>query len=173
MKNMLKWLSLRDIFILIVVLFSFAINKESGLYTPDPVGELLEYISIHESNNNDKAVGGLGERGRHQIMPFILTNFNLYFGTGVELDMLTNKHMSEMVARYVLEWNLNYFKNEPPELRMVKSVSGYNTGYTLATNNVIRFSYVSNICPSVLKSVQRDYWIKWKGREYLKIGEKK
>ena len=88
--------------------------------------------------------------------------------------LVANPDHAEDVAKYVFQWNFDYFSyhHNQPYLRLVKAISSYNTGFTYAADNVIKYVYVKDIHPAALSYVMTRYRIIWKGKKYLKIGKK-
>jgi hypothetical protein len=140
------------------------------------VEELLDRISYHESGHYDLARGDDGELGRFQIMPDSLSHYCWKNSTNIQFSMLTNGHVSRMVARWLVEEYISKYTDlgyPQPDI-LVLTVAAYNKGPNLyEKTGVVKHSYVTNIVPIAYAGFTNGRRVVWRGKRFTRFARGK
>jgi hypothetical protein len=107
---------------------------------PNIENDFFKRLGNTESNNNDFMIGRDGERGRYQIMEHSLDSYNDKHNVDYPMDSLTSEEICKNVSKYVLEWNVNYFKGD-----WIKGVCAYNIGYKRVNKGYLNINYLTKV----------------------------
>jgi len=130
-------------------------------------------IAVKETRRRHYRIGGHGEVSEFQLMPATIRNYNRAHKTDFQIDEVAQSRiLSRMVADWAVQWHLWRYRDEVSALRIVLSVSAYNTGYKLTDRRVVRWVYVQDVEPFALSEVERIYHVK-RGKEFMWIGGRK
>lgn len=138
----------------------------------DDQWDRMTRIAIKETGRRMRRKGAAGEVSEFQLMPITIKSYNRLHKTAYTVEQVgRSKILSRMIADWSIQWHMWRYREECAALRLVLSVSAYNTGYKLADRHVIRWTYVRDIEPDALDAVERLYKVR-KGSEFMLVGDR-